>query len=200
MKILIADDDSVSRKMLQNSASRWGYETVAVGTGEEALAVLHSPHPPAIAILDWLMPDMSGPEVCREVRSHPQNSSTYIVLLTSRGATGDVVHGLESGADDYIVKPFNQDELRARVQVGARVVRLQRALAERVYQLEAALERERQLMGLLPICAYCKQIRDDQQEWQPIETYLAFRSDFRFSHSICPTCARKVEAEINQQA
>jgi sigma-B regulation protein RsbU (phosphoserine phosphatase) len=156
---------------------------------------LREPGAPTIAILDWLMPELDGLEVCHQVRSDPLLSSVYIILLTSKNNKADVVQGLESGADDYVIKPFDYDELRARLHVGVRVVQLQSALAERVRQLEQSVQRERQLMGLLPICSYCKKIRDNQQSWQPMETYLAHRSEVRFSHSICPDCAKKWEAE-----
>jgi DNA-binding response OmpR family regulator len=195
VNIVVADDNPVSRRLLEAALVKWGYQPILTAGGAEALEKLRSLEQAAIVILDWLMPGMDGLEVCREVRQDTRLSSVYVILLTSKNDKEDIIKGLESGADDYVVKPFDFDELRARVQVGIRVVQLQSALADRVRQLEQALQRERQLMGLLPICSYCKKIRDDKQQWQPMESYLARRSEVRFSHSICPECAKKWERE-----
>jgi DNA-binding response OmpR family regulator len=100
----------------------------------------------------------------------------------------EIVEGIEAGADDYLTKPYDSDELRARVQVGARIVELQSTLAARVNELKAALEHVKQLQGILPICSYCKKIRDDQDYWQTVESYITDRSEAEFSHGICPAC------------
>ena len=143
------------------------------------------------------MPGLTGPQICREVRAQKSNTAKYIILLTSKGEKEDVVSGLDAGADDYITKPFNQEELRARVSVGLRMVELQNQLAERVLQLEAAIAREKQLQGLLPICCYCKKIRDDGNYWHQVESYIVNHADVKFSHSVCPECARNVFPEMN---
>jgi response regulator RpfG family c-di-GMP phosphodiesterase len=122
----------------------------------------------------------------------------YLVLLTARESPGDLVTGLDAGADDYITKPFDAEELRARVQVGVRVLNLQERLAERVEELQAALANVKQLRGLLPICSYCKRIRGDDQYWQQLEGYIAAHSDAQFSHGICPTCYAAVSAELDK--
>ncbi|MBA3711696.1 MAG: diguanylate cyclase [Pyrinomonadaceae bacterium] len=138
MKILIAEDDPVSRRVLETTLIRWGHEVVVTIDGAQALAMLKKKDAPPLAILDWMMPGMDGVEVCRHVRQMSSTTPTYIILLTAKGGKVDMVAGLEAGADDYVAKPFNGDELRARVQVGMRVVELQRSLAERVHQLERA--------------------------------------------------------------
>jgi putative two-component system response regulator len=125
MRILIADDNNFYRRALQLTLEEWGYEVVAATDGEAAWAVLGGDQPPRLAILDWMMPKLDGPEVCRRVRSLPQYEPTYIILLTSKQGKSNAVVGLESGADDYIVKPFDRDELRARLRVGRRIVGLQ---------------------------------------------------------------------------
>ena len=119
-----------------------------------------------------------------------------MILLTIRGGKANIVQGLESGADDYITKPFDQEELKARVQVGARVVHLQTELAARVTDLEAALDHVKQLQGLLPICCYCKKIRDDRNYWHEVESYITTHSQAKFTHGICPECYQKVVQQI----
>ena len=196
MKILIAEDDATSRWLLERVLRRWGHETQSVESGGEALEVLQKPGSPQLAILDWLMPQMTGLEVCQQVRRSSALSSKYLILLTAKGEKEDVVNGLEAGADDYITKPFNQEELRARIKAGLRIVELQSQLSERVTQLEAALTREKHLQGLLPICSYCKKIRDDRNYWHQVESYIVSHADVRFSHSVCPECVKRVRAEI----
>ena len=122
-----------------------------------------------------------------------------MILLTAKDSTEDIVEGLQAGADDYVTKPFDNDVMRARVQVGTRVVNLRSELANRVIELEEALSRVVQLQGLLPICSYCKRIRDDHDYWQQVEDYISEHSDVRFSHSICPDCHdRHIRPQIDE--
>lgn len=198
MKILIAEDERVSRRLLEQALERWGYQAVVAHDGTEAWTLLAGADAPPIAIIDWMMPGVDGLELCQRVRSLPAQLPTYLVLLTSRSAREDVVAGLQAGADDYVVKPFHEAELRARLQVGVRVVQLQASLADRVRDLEEALSRVKQLQGLLPICSYCKKIRDDRNYWQQVEQYVAERTEARFTHGICPSCyERYVKPELD---
>jgi len=199
MRILVAEDQAVSRRILEASLRKWGYEVTAAEDGSRAWEVLQSKEPPQLAILDWLMPGMDGIEICRKLRENPQTQTVYVILLTARTGREDKIHGLKAGADDYVTKPFDRDELRARVQVGIRVLALQGALAQRVRQLEEALSRVKQLQGLLPICSYCKKIRNDRNYWQQVEGYISEHSEARFSHGICPECyARYVQPELDR--
>lgn len=127
-RILIAEDDPVSRRMLQAFLTKWGYPVVAVSDGIEAARILEADDAPTLAVLDWMMPGLEGPQVCQRVREHPDRPYTYILLLTARSQKGDLLRGLESGADDYLTKPFDAQELRARLHVGQRILDLQDSL------------------------------------------------------------------------
>ncbi len=188
MRILIADDDDVSRLAVEAMLIKRGHEVVAVADGAEAWQALQEPDAPRLVLLDWMMPEMDGLEVCRRLRQSPLGAATYVILLTAQASKDSLVTGLDAGADDYITKPFDREELRARVQVGRRILELQRNLADQVAELEKALAEVKQLSGLLPICCYCKKIRDDKNYWQQLENYIGQRSGARFSHGICPDC------------
>ncbi|MGH9404019.1 MAG: response regulator transcription factor [Terriglobia bacterium] len=188
MKLLIAEDDPVSRRMLDAMCRSWGYEVTAVSDGQAALEVLLGDDAPSLIILDWMMPEIDGLEVLKQVRARCPEKPSYIILLTARAKKDDIIRALDAEADDYVIKPFDYHELRARIQVGARVVRLQTALAERVTELEKALTRVKSLQGLLPMCSYCKRIRNDRNYWQQVESYIAERSEAEFTHGVCPHC------------
>lgn len=192
MKILIAEDDDVSRRVLQLTLTTAGHDVVATKNGIEALTVLENENAPSLAILDWMMPDLDGLDVCRRVRRLSNVPPVYIILLTAKNEKEDIVEGLEAGANDYVTKPFDTLELRARVQVGQMVIDLQHNLAARVVELEIALAQVKQLQGILPICSYCKNVRDDDDYWQTVENYISSHSDTQFSHGICPDCYEKV--------
>lgn len=199
MRVLIADDDPVSRRVLEAFLTRWGYEVRRAETGAEALEMLSANDAPRLAILDWMMPGLDGVEVCRRLRAAGSPLPLYLIVLTAKGNSEDVVEGLGAGADDYVTKPFNREELRARVAVGERVLALQSKLSERVTELETALTKVRTLQGLLPICSYCKRIRNDQNYWQQVEHYIGDHSNAEFSHGICPDCyAMHVAPELKK--
>jgi sigma-B regulation protein RsbU (phosphoserine phosphatase) len=191
MRILVADDDKMARHLLNRTLSRWGHDVVPVSDGAEAWEILREDNAPPVAILDWMMPEMTGIEVCRKVRQLP-SPVTYLIVLTSKDEKEDIVTALEAGADDHITKPFTPAELRARLQVGERIITLQESLAERVRTLETALAQVKQLQGLLPMCAYCKKVRNDQSYWEQIEVYISERSEVTFSHGICPSCRETI--------
>lgn len=199
IKVLVAEDDLISRRLLQGTLERWGYETVLASTGTEAWEILQSPDAPSIAILDWMMPGMDGTQVCAQAREHPHTAGVYILLLSARDRKEDLISGLESGANDYLAKPFDRDELRARLRVGSRVVELQQTLARRVAELQQALDEVKTLEGIIPICMYCKRIRDDQDFWGRVEAYISERSNAQFSHGVCPDCwTKEVAPELQR--
>ncbi|MEE8400321.1 MAG: response regulator [Desulfobacterales bacterium] len=132
MKILIAEDEDVSRAMLQTALEEWGYTVTSTSDGDEAWDALQETDAPQLAILDWMMPGRNGPALCHELRKLERDEPLYLILLTARGEGGDIVRGLEAGADDYIVKPYDSAELQARIDVGRRIIRLQDELREQV--------------------------------------------------------------------
>jgi phosphoserine phosphatase RsbU/P len=192
MKILIADDDDVSRLALEAMLTKRGYEVASAADGIEAWEAFQGEDAPQMAILDWMMPGLDGVELCRRIREDPRLKAVYLILLTSRESKEHLLEGLRAGANDYVTKPFDRDELQARVNVGVQVVQLRWDLVARVRELEDALARIKQLQGLLPICSYCKSIRDDQNYWHQVEAYFKAHTETNFSHGICPDCWDKV--------
>ncbi|HEX6974167.1 MAG TPA: response regulator [Vicinamibacterales bacterium] len=197
MRVLIADDDAALLHGLRVQLERWGYEPVACEDGRAALEVLRQPDPPPVAILDRSMPGIDGVTLCREIRATPGLDATYVILLTAHDTRDEMVEGLVGGADEYVTKPFDWGVLRARVNNGARIARLQESLAERVRELQAALDMVNKLSGLLPICSYCKRIRKEER-WQQLETYLSEHSEAEFSHGICPECYERARKDFER--
>jgi phosphoserine phosphatase RsbU/P len=198
MHALIADDDRIAREILARNLRQWGFEVVSAADGGKAWAYLETASTPTLAIVDWMMPELDGPSICSRMRAERPTANVYLMLLTSLESRSDIVAGLNAGADDYIVKPFDPEELRARVNVGVRILTLQERLSQRVAELQQALNNVKTLHGLLPICSYCKRIRGDDQYWQQVEKYIGDHSDAQFSHGICPSCYTEVEKEIER--
>ena len=188
--ILLADDDKLTLNVLNDVLSRAGYSVITATDGEQAWKKLEESNA-QVAILDWIMPGLEGIEICRRANGDPRMANRYFILLTGKSATEDLVAGLQAGASDYLRKPFDETELLARVEVGVRFVELQRKLAERVEELERALTQVRRLEGLLPICSYCKRIRNEQDYWERVDAYISQHANVRFSHNICPECYTK---------
>lgn len=195
MRILIAEDAAVCRLLLREALTAWKYEVIVTTDGDQAWAELQKPDAPQLAILDWEMPGLCGPELCRKVLALPAVLPPYLMLLTGRDRPEDVAIGLQSGANDYLTKPFHEAELAARLAVAVRTLDLQRSLSQRVKELEQALAQVKQLHGMLPICAWCKKVRNDQNYWQQVEDYVAQHADVSFSHGICPSC---FDREVNR--
>lgn len=134
VRILVAEDEPVSCKVLATNLENWGYTPVVTHDGIEAMAAMRSPDAPSLAVLDWMMPELDGIEVCRRLRE--VNKAVYIIFLTALGSKENISHALQAGADDYLVKPFDSLELQARIHVGLRIIGLQNALTDRVNELE----------------------------------------------------------------
>ena len=198
MRILVAEDDAVTRKILAVTLERLGWEVITASDGTAAwdtLETLGGENAPELVLLDWMMPGMDGIEICRKLRSTPGFEFIYIILLTSRSEKEDLAMGLMAGANDYIAKPFHPIELESRVRVGVRMVKLQRSLASRVTELEAALAHVQRLQGLLPICSYCKKVGNEANYWEQVDSYLTSHSDVELTHGICPQC---LETQMRQ--
>lgn len=201
MRILIAEDDPISCRVLESALRKWGHEVIVTGDGRTACQTLLESDPPPLAILDWMMPEMDGVEVCRHIRTAQPAEGMYLILLTAKGTKADIVTGLQAGANDYMTKPFDHGELYARIRVGERTLELRAKLADRVTELEEALSRVKQLQGLLPICSYCRKVRDDKNYWCQVESYVSAHSEARFTHGICPECmATVVQRELAEHA
>jgi DNA-binding response OmpR family regulator len=173
MKLLIAEDDSFFRRLLEQILAP-EYDVILARDGNEAWAALQQPDPPYLAILDWVMPGMSGPQVCRKVRQGSR-LDMYLIILTAKNTVADVVSGLRAGADDYVTKPFSPEELRARVAIGRRILDLKKSLAERSAEASESSARETLLQQLLLSLPIHSGSNIDQQDWPGVEAYLKLR-------------------------
>jgi DNA-binding response OmpR family regulator len=170
VKLLIAEDDILFRRLLQQILAPH-YDVITTHDGNEAWAALQQADAPQLAILDWVMPGMSGPQLCRRVRQCSRLDSMYLIILTARNTVADVVSGLRAGADDYVTKPFSPQELRARVEIGERILKLKDSLAKRAVQASESSARETLLQQLL-LSLPCCQGSDISQETWGVEAYL----------------------------
>lgn len=195
IRVLIADDDRVAATLLARTLEKWGLQVVAVENGDAAWRAIELDPTISLVVLDWCMPGLDGPEVCRRIRAEVSRAHLHVLLLTAREGRSDIVEGLEAGADDYLRKPFDPDVLRARIGVGLRVLKLRERLSDRIAALEVAMSKVKQLHGLLPICSYCKSVRTDENYWEQVEQYVSHHSDLQFSHGICPNCYDRVLQE-----
>jgi len=201
MRILLAEDDAVTRKLLESTLGRLRLDVIAVADGNaawNALETLKGKDAPELALLDWMMPGLEGIQILRRLRTTPGFELLYVILLTSRTDKEDVAYGLAAGANDYIAKPFDPAELEARIRVGERMVKLQRSLAARVAELEVALAHVQRLQGLLPICSYCKKVRNETNYWEQVDSYLTSHSDVQLTHGICPTCMETMMKQLDE--
>ena len=200
MRILIVEDDFASRNILATVLKKAGHEPVEAVDGSQAWEMLQQPDAPRIVILDWIMPEPDGLEVLRRVRALPTDRPPYILMLTSKTEKAEVIAGLDAGANDYLRKPFDPGELRARVEGGRRMVELADALAAKIEELQRAMAEIKTLRGIVPICANCKKIRDDQGYWCQVEVYVRDHTEAQFSHGICPECIKKFYPESAKDA
>lgn len=184
MKVLIAEDDPVSRRILEKLLSNCGYNVVVCDDGLKAWATYETGDYRLI-ISDWMMPAIDGLDLVRRVREVKRTEYCYFILLTAKTGKENFLAAMDAGIDDYLTKPLDKDEIIVRLRVAERILGLKRDI--------------RMLRGTLPICAWCKRIRDDDRLWHSVEEYLSTHSAADFSHSICPVCESQHFAKLNQQ-
>lgn len=187
MRIQIADDDFASLKLLEATLRKLGHEVTCYEDGVE-LWNSFDLGPPQVVVSDWLMPTMDGLELCRRIRSQKAPSYTYFILLTANPDNRqNYREAMESGVDDFLVKPLDKDSIWMRLRVAERIL----GYASRISALES----------IIPICSYCKRVREDSDYWKQVESYVTDMTGARFSHSICPKCyEEKVKPELEQMA
>jgi len=185
MKVLIVDDDLISQLVLKRTLEQSGHEVILTRSGTEALKAFQD-DAISVVISDWRMPEMDGVELCQTIRSVRKMNYTYFILVSSTRLTPEkYAHAVGMGVDDFLLKPLNRDEVPVRLLV-----------AERIINFTSEIKR---LKTLLPICMYCKKIRDDGNYWQQIESYIREATGSNFSHGICPDCYTKiVEPDLNR--
>ena len=155
MKVLIAEDDPVTRRLLETSLRKWGYDVVVTSDGLEAWEVFQGPSVPSLVISDWMMPDMDGLELCQKIRKMRRSSYTYFIILTAKVGKEDVIMGLDAGADDFLTKPFNPEELKYRLKIGERIINLE----QRILKLAATDS----LTGVLNRRAFMERMEEEIQ-------------------------------------
>jgi len=204
-RILVTDDAPDVLLLTAMVLEDEGYEVFKATSGEECLEIARSQRPD-IVLLDVMLPDMSGTEVCKQIKKDEDLEGTFVILVSGVRVSSDYqADGLNVGADGYVIKPITNRELIARVQAVARIKRAEDALREKkreqqklIKELQEALAEIRTLKGFIPICASCKKIRDDEGYWNQLEAYISKHTDAIFTHSICPQCAEKYKAEIDE--
>ena len=178
MKILVAEDDAVSRELLVAELQSLGHEISVAQDGEQAWALFQQQIELQVVVSDWLMPKMDGLELCRKLRRERRDHYIYIIMITVLEGKNNYLEAMDAGADDFMTKPFDPQQMAARLCVAERILELR-------YE-------HFQLQRLLPICSYCKNIRDDNDSWSSVERYMARHAEAEFSHSICPRCVETV--------
>ena len=193
-RVLVADDDERPRQLLTHYLKSWDFHVTDSRDRMEAVRLLEAEHAPTLALIDWKMPGLEGVEICRRIRSRRgTHRYTYIILVTGES---DAAAGLEAGADDFVTKPYNVDELRARLTVGQRVVGLERRLAEHIEKLRDALDQVAQLPSTgatVCLCPSCKRVRESGEAWRPVETYIQDHTGANPVHETCPDCRAQAE-------
>lgn len=192
--VLIVDDIPMNLKILEAILVKEEYEIVRAVDGRQALNSARDILPDLI-LLDIMMPEMDGFQACKALKRSSKTKHIPIIFLTSKSGTESVVRGLKLGAADYVVKPFKAAELIARVRTHLELKKARDNQAILISKLQKALEDVKQLSGLLPICAHCKKVRNDEGYWQQVEVYITNHSTAQFTHGICPECLEQYYSE-----
>ncbi|WPD22260.1 MAG: response regulator [Candidatus Electrothrix aestuarii] len=189
--ILVVDDRPANLKVLLSFLQEHDYRVYMVDSGQRALEVLPKIQPDLV-LLDVMMPGMNGFEICKKMKEDKDLAAIPVIFMTALDTVGDKMTGFSAGGVDYITKPFHQVEVLARINTHI-------TLRKREKELEAALEEIKTLTGILPICSYCKQIRNDEGYWQQVEEYIAEHSEAMFSHGVCPSCYKKAMSQLKEE-
>jgi len=176
--------------MVQVSLENWGYTVISVADGKEAWDIIKKPDAVEVAILDWEMPEIDGVELCKRIKDLQRANPIYVILLTARDSRNDILQGFDAGADDYMTKPFNDDELRARVRVAERLVTIQSSLSNSVDELKLALDLVDSLQGSVPVCTSCSKVEGEDKNWYNLAESVNERFDIRFTPEVCPDCSK----------
>jgi len=201
MKILIAEDDPISRRILEANLLEWGYEVMVASDGAEALEIIQQPESPNLIISDWMMPRMDGLALCREIRNVEKSEYIYFIILTAKGEKRDIIEGLEAGADDFLTKPFNQEELKYRTRIGERIINLERRIME--------LANTDPLTGLLNRRAFMERMKQEisraQREKRPLSLILADIDHFKsvndtYGHQIGDLVLQRFTGQLKTSA
>jgi PleD family two-component response regulator len=210
--ILIVDDAAANLRLLSQILSKYGYKVRAVTSGARAIEAARS-SPPDLILLDIMMPDIDGFTTCSQLKANERTRDIPVIFISALDAMEEKIRAFTTGGVDYVTKPFHPEEVLARVQTHLSLQRLQkqlqdanarlqdqvRELSTLNTQLQEALNQVKTLSGLLPICANCKKVKDDQGYWQQVEMYIQEHSDATFSHGLCPDCFRELYPEYYEQ-
>jgi DNA-binding response OmpR family regulator len=205
VKILVAEDDPDLLLLTTQVLRKAGYDVLEASTGKGCLEAVRAHHPD-IVLLDVMLPDTAGTEVCRQIKTDEALRGIFVILISGIQVSSDhQADGLNVGADGYIIKPIANRELLARIQSIVRIKQAEDALREKereqqklILELQEALAEIKTLRGLIPICAWCRKVYDDEGYWNQLEAYISKHTDAVFSHGICPECAEKYKAEIEK--
>jgi phosphoserine phosphatase RsbU/P len=191
VKVLIVEDDPFFQRVLLKRLASEGYQVIAANDGREGMKAIVT-YEPDLVISDWMMPEVDGLELCQSVKTGLKESAPYFILLTAKGEISSRLLGLETGADDYLVKPCDQGELMARVRAGLRIVLLTQELRATVAQLQHGTGTP--ASADVPICPDCRQVQAASGEWQPLQTWLETTGGIRFAPTACPQCGKRQAA------
>ena len=201
-RLLVVEDDVFFQRVLQKRLESEGYQVMVAGDGREGMKAIVA-WEPDLVISDWMMPEVDGLELCQSVKTGLRDSAPYFILLTAKGEVSDRLLGLQTGADDFVIKPCDHGELLARVRAGLRIVKLTQELRAAVTELQMAnaeLTSTRGHIGhlhdVLPVCSYCKRVRETDGDWQDLEQFVSRRSGVDLSQEVCPDCAGSIPPRI----
>ena len=201
MKILIAEDDPISRRILEANLLKWGYEVMVASDGGEAWEIIQQPESPSLIISDWMMPRMDGLALCRKIRNMEKSEYIYFIILTAKGEKKDIIEGLEAGADDFLTKPFNREELKYRIRIGERIINLERRILE--------LANTDSLTCLLNRRAFMERMEQEmsraQREKKPISLILVDIDHFKnvndtYGHQVGDLALQRFSGELTASA